>query len=134
MDNKFLLKSSLLLMMSGTLLTACSDNDDTLGQVLGTLEEEESQFGKANDVFTAAEWYPGGEQGTTTKASYSAVAPCAEQMGLETSFNKGEDFFEHLYTYTDEPRKGLGPAWVRSSCIHCHPSYGHGTRHTEYRA
>ncbi len=134
MDNKFLLKSSLLLMMSCPLLTACSDNDDTNGKALGTLEEEESQFGKANDVFTAAEWYPGGELGTTPKASYSAVAPCAEQMGLETNFNKGEDFFEHLYTYTDEPRKGLGPAWVRSSCIHCHPSYGHGKRQTEYRA
>ena len=134
MNNRFLQTSSLLLMMSCTLLTACSDNDDILGQTLGTLEEEESQFGKANDVFTAAEWYPGGELGTTTKASYSAIAPCAEQMGLETSFNKGEDFFEHLYTYTDEPRKGLGPAWVRSSCIHCHPSYGHGKRQTEYRA
>lgn len=25
-------------------------------------------------------------------------------------------------------RKGLGPAYVRSSCIHCHPGYGHGKR------
>ena len=25
-------------------------------------------------------------------------------------------------------RHGLGPAYVRSSCIHCHPGYGHGKR------
>ena len=133
MVNNIFQKSSLLFLIGSLTLVACND-DNNGGNSLGELEEEESQFGKANDVFTAAEWYPGGELGTTEKASYSAVAPGAERLGLETSFNKGEDFFEHLYTYTDEPRKGLGPAWVRSSCIHCHPSYGHGKRQTEYRA
>ena len=120
-------------MLGGLCLMSCSD-DDNAGKNLGELEEEESQFGKANEVFTASEWYPGGELGTTEKASYSAIAPSAASQGLTTSFNKGEDFFEHLYTYSDEPRKGLGPAWVRSSCIHCHPSYGHGRRQTAYRA
>ena len=132
MVHKLSHKMSLLLLVGCTFLIACNDEDGS--NSLGDLEEKDNPFGKANDVFTAAEWYPGGELGTTEKASYSAIAPGAASLGLETSFNKGEDFFEHLYTFTDEPRKGLGPAWVRSSCIHCHPSYGHGKRQTAYRA
>ena len=123
--------------MAGLLLapafTACSDSDDL--NELGPLVPEEQAFGKANDVFSAEEWYPGGELGTTEKASYSAPTPAVEQMaGMESDFLTGEDFFEHLYTFDVAPRKGLGPAWVRNSCIACHPSYGHGKRQTEYRA
>ena len=132
MVNNILQKSSLLFLIGAFMLVSCSD--DNKNESLGELKEEENQFGVGNEVFSAEEWYPGGALGTTEKASYSAIAPGAAAAGLEMSFNKGEDFFEHLYTYTDEPRKGLGPAWVRSSCIHCHPSYGHGKRQTEYRA
>ena len=115
------------------MLTACSDSNDTT-QDLGGLTPAENHFGKAVGNFTAEEWYPGGELGTTEKASYSAITPAAEQAGMEEDFNTGEDFFEHLYTFEQEPRKGLGPAWVRNSCIACHPSYGHGKRQTSYRA
>lgn len=66
--------------------------------------------------------------------SYSAETPATTNQGLSNSFNKGEDFFEHLYTITEAPRKGLGPAWVRSSCIHCHPNYGHGKFQNQYQA
>ena len=119
-------------MLAMPLLTACHDNDDI---DLGSLTPEESAFGQANDVFSADEWYPGGQLGTTEKASYSAAAPAVENIaGMEEDFNTGEDFFEHLYTFEQNPRKGLGPAWVRNSCIACHPSYGHGKRQTEYRA
>ena len=115
------------------MLSACSDDDDR--QELGGLTPAEEVFGKANDVFTADEWYPGGQLGTTTKASYSAPAPAVEQVaGMEEDFNTGEDFFEHLYTFEQQPRRGLGPAWVRNSCIACHPAYGHGKRQTEYKA
>lgn len=114
-------------------LTACSDEDKL--DDLGPLTPDEEVFGKANDVFTAEEWYPGGQLGTTEKASYSAAAPAVENIpGMEEDFNTGEDFFEHLYTFDQAPRKGLGPAWVRNGCIACHPSYGHGKRQTEYRA
>ena len=115
------------------MLTACSDSNDTT-QDLGGLTPAENHFGKAVGNFTAEEWYPGGELGTTEKASYSAITPAAEQAGMEEDFNTGEDFFEHLYTFDVAPRKGLGPAWVRNSCIACHPSYGHGKRQTSYRA
>ena len=114
-------------------MAACSDDSTT--ENLGNLTPEESAFGKANAVFTAEEWYPGGALGTTTKASYSAPAPAMDAVsGMEQNFNVGEGFFEKLYTFEQEPRKGLGPAWVRNGCIHCHPSYGHGKRQTEYRA
>lgn len=115
------------------MLVACQDNDDIID--LGPLTPEDEVFGKANDVFSADEWYPGGQLGTTEKASYSAATPAVEMIsGMMDDFNTGEDFFEHLYTFEQAPRKGLGPAWVRNSCIACHPSYGHGKRQTEYRA
>ena len=119
-------------LLSMPMLTACHDDDNV---DLGSLTPESNAFGKANDTFTAEEWYPGGQLGTTKKASYSAAAPAVENIaGMEEDFNTGEDFFEHLYTFEQAPRKGLGPAWVRNSCIACHPSYGHGKRQTEYRA
>ena len=128
-------KQTLIGLLACTcMLTACSDSSDDL-QDLGKLTPSSSGFGKANDVFTAEEWYPGGKLGTTEKASYSAPAPAvANVSGMEEDFNTGEDFFEHLYTFDVAPRKGLGPAWVRNGCIACHPSYGHGKRQTEYRA
>ena len=125
--------SKLWLGMAVITMAACSDDSTT--ENLGNLTPEESAFGKANAVFTAEEWYPGGALGTTTKASYSAPAPAMDAVsGMEQDFNVGEGFFEKLYTFEQEPRKGLGPAWVRNGCIHCHPSYGHGKRQTEYRA
>jgi CxxC motif-containing protein (DUF1111 family) len=124
---------SIVTMLAAFGLSACSDDDNKTD--LGELTQAEEVFGKANDTFSADEWYPGGKLGTTEKASYSAIAPAAANIaGMEADFNTGEDFFEHLYTFEQEPRKGLGPAWVRNGCIHCHPSYGHGKRQTEYRA
>ena len=121
-------------MLSAIVLTACSDNDDNANG-MGSLTPEEQAFGKATGNFTAEEWYPGGALGTTEKASYSAPTPAVTNItGMEDEFIIGEGFFEKLYTFEQEPRKGLGPAWVRNSCIACHPSYGHGKRQTEYRA
>ena len=114
-------------------MAACSDDKEENG--LGELTPKDEVFGKAVGTFTAEEWFPGGELGTTEKASYSAATPAVEKIGgMEEDFNTGEDFFEHLYTFDVAPRKGLGPAWVRNGCIACHPSYGHGKRQTEYRA
>ena len=121
-------------MLAVSVLSACSDSSDS-GTELGPLTPDELSFGKATGNFTAEEWYPGGQLGTTEKASYSAPAPAVtNQAGMEEDFIVGEGFFEKLYTFEQEPRKGLGPAWVRNSCIACHPSYGHGKRQTEYRA
>ena len=129
---KNITKLAFLGLLSMPLLTACHDDDDI---DLGPLVPETEAFGKANDVFSADECYPVGQTGTTEKASYSAATPAVVNIAsMEEDFNTGEDFFEHLYTFEQNPRKGLGPAWVRNSCIACHPSYGHGKRQTEYRA
>lgn len=128
-------ETPVIALLIATLITACTNDDPTAKSELGGLTPAEETFGKANDVFTAEEWYPGGQLGTTLKASYSAAAPAVEQTpGMEADFNTGEDFFEHLYTFEQNPRKGLGPAWIRNSCIACHPAYGHGKRQTQYRA
>ena len=75
--------------------TACSDSNDLTE--LGQLETEDQTFGKATGNFTAEEWFPGGELGTTEKASYSAPTPAVQSIaGMEEDFNTGEDFFEHL--------------------------------------
>ena len=130
---KSIKKIACFALLTMLMLVACQDNDDIID--LGPLTPEDEVFGKANDVFSADEWYPGGQLGTTEKASYSAATPAVEMIsGMMEDFNTGEDFFEHLYTFEQAPRKGLGPAWVRNSCIACHPSYGHGKRQTEYRA
>ena len=130
---KSIIKLTCFALLTMLMLMACQDNDDIID--LGPLTPEDEVFGKANDVFSADEWYPGGQLGTTEKASYSAATPAVEMIsGMMEDFNTGEDFFEHLYTFEQAPRKGLGPAWVRNSCIACHPSYGHGKRQTEYRA
>ena len=124
---------SIVTMLAAFGLSACSDDDNKTD--LGELIPAEDVFGKGNDVFTADEWYPGGQLGTTGKASYSALTPAVENVtGMEADFLTGEDFFEHLYTFEQQPRRGLGPAWVRNGCINCHPGYGHGKRQTEYRA
>lgn len=106
MNFRRLLILSVATSMAFPLLTACSDSNDNQG--LGELTPAEDVFGKANDVFSAEEWYPGGQLGTTEKASYSADAPAVDLIpggnGL-ADFTTGEDFFEHLYTFEQAPRK-----------------------------
>lgn len=53
-------------------------------------------------------------------------------MKLELAFKLGEAVFERNFTDNTAPFKGLGPAYLRSSCIDCHPGYGHGKRQTSY--
>ena len=79
-------------MLSVAMLTACSDDDNANG--LGSLTPDEQAFGKATGNFSAEEWYPGGQLGTTEKASYSAPAPAVtNNAGMEEDFITGEGFF-----------------------------------------
>ena len=76
---------------AATCLMACSDEKQA-NPSLGSLVEVNPALGQANEVFSAEEWYPGGELGTTENASYSAAAPAVLNVaGMEESFNKGED-------------------------------------------
>lgn len=79
------------------------------------------------------EWYyAGGELGTTllsTTNAYEQPAPAVENQGLYQSFKNGEALFEKPFMANQTGvRSGLGPAYIRTSCMHCHPNYGHGQR------
>lgn len=79
------------------------------------------------------EWYwAGGELGTTTLSTsnvYEQPSPAVEQQGFYQSFKNGEALFEKPFMANQEGvRSGLGPVYIRTSCQHCHPNYGHGTR------
>ena len=79
------------------------------------------------------EWYyAGGELGTTYLATYNAYeqpTAAVQQAGMYQSFKNGEALFEKPFMSNHSGvRHGLGPAYIRSSCVHCHPGYGHGKR------
>ena len=81
------------------------------------------------------EWYPGGELGTTENVNsgcYEDEAPAVNEQGLHDNFKTGEMFFERQYTIDNGAFKGVGPAYLRKSCLDCHPSYGHGMRQDSY--
>ena len=91
---------------------------------------------QAMDEQLRKETYAGGELGTAFNATASAFeqpTPAIVKAGLEYEFKMGEAFFERDYTTNSEPFKGLGPLYLRTSCLACHPGYGHGSRQTRYR-
>ncbi|MBO6238405.1 MAG: hypothetical protein J6N50_06400, partial [Bacteroidales bacterium] len=100
-------------------------------------ESDAKYVGQAVGNFTADEWYPGGRLGTTdnvTEGCYEDETPAVTEMGLSRAFNLGEAAFERNFTINTEPFKGLGPAYLRTSCLDCHPGYGHGKRQEYYKA
>ena len=124
-----------LLLLAGIALVAASCKDEPKQPT--TRESDAKYVGQAVGNFTAAEWYPGGELGTTDNVApgcYEDPAPAVTQMGLETAFNLGEAFFERNVTVNQPPFKGRGPAAVRKSCLDCHPGYGHGQWKNYYNA
>lgn len=111
----------LILAILSSGMVACS-NDNT--DPSPTPEPEIAQL---------PEWYyTGGELGTTHLATFNALEqPTAsiENAGMYQSFKNGEALFEKPFmSNTEGVRSGLGPVYIRTSCIHCHPGYGHGKR------
>lgn len=118
-------------------MAACSDDAPSTGGGQTGAVDDVSYIGKAVGNFSADEWYPGGELGTTLNVSegcYEDETPATTNMGLTDLFNRGEMFFERNVTIDTPPFNGLGPASVRKSCIDCHPGYGHGKRQDSYKA
>ena len=131
---KLTLKSTLLLASCTLLLASCSDSDKEETTIV---ETDANYIGKDVGNFTAEEWYPAGRLGTTENVNigcYEDETPSVTEAGLSDSFNDGASFFEHKYTLSTNPYKGLGPIYSRRSCIYCHPSYGHGKRQSQYNA
>lgn len=130
-NKKYLYASAALLALS---VTACSDNDDSDGGS-AAVETDAKYIGQAVGNFSAEEWYPGGELGTTentVSGCYEDPTPAVEQQGLTENFFIGEQLFERQYTINTGVFKGLGPASTRKSCLDCHPGYGHGKRMNSY--
>ena len=79
------------------------------------------------------EWYyAGGKLGTSELFTTNALeqpAPAVDEQGFYQQFKNGEALFEKPFmTNQTGVRSGLGPVYIRTSCLHCHPNYGHGTR------
>lgn len=123
--NKLNLGRLAFMGLAAVSMAACSDDDVKPGT-----NSNGGGVGQANDVFSAAEWNPGGELGTVSneEGCYSNQTPAVDQQGLYQQFKSGEQFFERSYTINSRPFTGLGPAWVRDQCMKCHPEYGHGWR------
>ena len=80
-------------------------------------------------------YYAGGKLGTTELATsnvFEQPTVAVENQCLYQSFKNGEALFEKPFmTNTDGVRGGLGPVYIRTSCLHCHPNYSHGERVAE---
>ena len=87
---------------------SCSDDDNNI-----TVPNENENVGKAVGNFSAAEWSPGGEKGTTTneQGCYSNPVPLiADNADLYQTFKRGETFFERdvtLFTAPFRDRKSV---------------------------
>jgi CxxC motif-containing protein (DUF1111 family) len=119
------MKTKYYVLLSAALMSmaACSDDDNGSGDDNTTSTEKPAWY------------YAGGELGTSylsTSNAYEQPTPAVEKAGMYQSFKNGEALFEKPFMSNAEGvRSGLGPAYVRSSCLHCHPGYGHGKRLAE---
>lgn len=109
---------AMVVLAAGCLLTACQD--DETAQVVPEGPEELPDW-----------YYTGGQLGTsfiTTQTAFEQPTAVVNADAVMTaSFNRGEQFFEKPYnTNVSGMRHGLGPVYIRTSCLHCHPGYGHG--------
>lgn len=104
-----------------------------LAVTLGACSEDKIIDDENPQAAELPEWYyAGGELGTTflsTSNVFEQPAPAINRQGLYQSFKNGEALFEKPFmTNQNGVRGGLGPVYIRTSCTHCHPNYGHGTR------
>lgn len=89
--------------------------------------------GDSPRIDSKPEWfYTGGQLGTSylhTANAFEQPSRAIEEAGMYLSFKNGEALFEKPFMSNHSgTRHGLGPVYVRESCTHCHPNYGHGQR------
>ena len=120
--NKSIITTAIIAMPLA--FTACSDNNHL------DLDIEDNKYSNyPEDYFT------GGKLGTVhqiSSSSFEQPAPAVDEQGLSQAFNLGEYFFERPFTENEKPFTGLGPLYIRRSCMHCHIGYGHGKRQLKY--
>lgn len=102
------------------LFVACKDDDMTTDDPNGGKKEY------------TEEWYAGGVNGTVfnaTSRAYKQPMPfISDDATLYKQFMRGEQIFgKSFVSDTSDASKayaGLGPVYIRKSCVACHPSYG----------
>lgn len=109
--------------LSALALASCSDDEKITNNDIPDTPERPDWY------------YAGGKLGTTELATsnvFEQPTVAVENQGLYQSFKNGEALFEKPFmTNTDGVRGGLGPVYIRTSCLHCHPNYSHGERVAE---
>lgn len=109
--------------LSALALASCSDDEKITNNDIPDTPERPDWY------------YAGGKLGTTELATsnvFEQPTAAVENQGLYQSFKNGEAIFEKPFmTNTEGVRGGLGPVYIRTSCTHCHPNYGHGERVAE---
>lgn len=114
--NKFIYATVCMMIIS-----ACSNND------------EPNVKGEHNE-----EYYAGGKNGTVfinSSFAYKQPMPViAENNDLYRQFMRGERLADKSFVASEDMAySGLGPVYIRKSCIACHPSYGgHSQRVNKY--
>ena len=125
------------LILASACMVACDDDTKITPDPDPTPDPEPTP---EEEVYTIAdeEYYSGGELGTVFNASgyaFQQPTPANDNQGFHQSFVTGEKFFERDFQTTkDAAFSGLGPLYVRSGCLYCHPNYGYGKRMTRYNA
>ena len=104
-----------------------------VAMLAGCTEDTPAPDADSDPEASLPEWYyTGGQLGTaylTTQNAFEQPTPAVEAAGLYQSFKNGEALFEKPFmSNVGGVRGGLGPAYVRTSCVHCHPNYSHGQR------
>lgn len=109
-------------MSSALLLGSCSDENSNPQEPDNPMESDANYVGKAQDGFTAEEWYPGGKLGTTDNVSsncYEDETPAVTDQGFTARFNQGDLMASTPYTLSNDPYKdgGLAPLAVHASTV-----------------
>lgn len=102
------------LLVSMAAFTACSDDEVKTAEPETALSDEYYSGGKNGTVFMA------------TSAAFEQPSPAVTDLA---AFKRGEQIFETAFvTGSGTPYSGLGPVYIRKSCISCHPGYGRARR------
>ena len=88
--------SALLLGMSlsTSMLVSCSEDAPSVENEPKQVNDY-AYVGKQVGNFSADEWLPGGELGTTMSTEYELETPAIEKSDLSNAFLVGEAMFEH---------------------------------------
>jgi hypothetical protein len=109
--------------------TACSDGEDRLEPVP---EPEE----KPNGEDYSEEWFAGGVNGTVFNATERAYKQPVDAINADANlfrqFMRGEEIAGKSFVSTPGTGySGLGPVYIRKSCVACHPTYGGHSKRVE---